>query len=100
MPNTQHARRGFKARSAVVAFLGLAIVPVRLAAQENLVRFSKPDLLTFDELVELERKDPPRPPLADKLQRLLTTPILSNEAYFEGAKPKVRLLPNWVLFSV
>jgi len=49
---------------------------------------SKPDFLTFDELVELEQKDPPRPPLFDKLQLLLNTPIVNNEAYFGGAKPK------------
>src|SRR5215471_3760555 len=76
------------ARAAFVAFLGLAFVPIRAAPQSDYVRMSKPDFLTFDELVELEQKDPPRPPLFDKLQLLLNTPIVNNEAYFGGAKPK------------
>ena len=59
-----------------------------VAAQDDFVRFSKPDLLTFDELVDLEKNDPPSPALAEKLQHLLNTPFLSNEAYVNGAKPK------------
>lgn len=88
MPSKQYARRAFKTRFGLVAFLGLAIVPIKSAAQSDFVRFSKPDLLTFEELIELEQKDPPRPPLAGKLQSVLTTPIVNNEAYFSGAKPK------------
>src|SRR5215467_2275968 len=88
MSSTQRPRRGVRTRAALVGFLGLVIVPIKSAAQRDFVRFSKPNLLTFDELVELEQKDPPRPPLVDKLQSLLTTPIVSNEAYFNGAKPK------------
>ena len=60
-----------------------------LAATADYSRFSKPDLLTFDELVDLEENDPPSAAaLAQKLEHLLTTPFLSNEAYFDGAKPK------------
>jgi len=59
-----------------------------LAAQSDFVRFSKPELLTFDQLVDLEKNDPPSPVLAEKLEHLLATPFLSNEAYFNGAKPK------------
>ena len=54
----------------------------------DFVRYSKPDALTFDELVQLEKNDVPSAPLAAKLQRLLTTPYLNNEAYYQGAKPK------------
>jgi hypothetical protein len=58
------------------------------AKKADYIRYSKPDTLTFDELVELE-KDPTAPaPLEAKLQRLLTTPFINNEAYYEGAKPK------------
>jgi len=56
--------------------------------EKGLVRFTKPELLSFDELVELEQKDSPAPPLAEKLERLLTTPIINNEATLGGAKPK------------
>ena len=57
-------------------------------AKADFVRFSKPAPLTFNELVELEKNDTPSAPLEAKLQRLLTTPYLSNEAYYQGAKPK------------
>jgi endonuclease/exonuclease/phosphatase family metal-dependent hydrolase len=57
-------------------------------ADTQFVRFSKPDTLTFKELVELEKNDSPAAPLAAKLEHLLTTPFLSNEAYLGGAKPK------------
>ena len=56
--------------------------------EKGLVRFSKPGLLSFDELVELEQNDSPAPPLGEKLKRLLTTPIINNEATLDGAKPK------------
>lgn len=73
---------------AAVLLLGVAIVRHGLAAETDYVRFSKPDLLTFEELVELEQKDPPSPALAEKLKHLLSTPVLSNEGYLDGAKPK------------
>jgi len=73
---------------ALVFLLGLVLTRHGLAAEAEYVRFSKPDLLTFEELVELEKNDPPTAALAEKLNHLLTTPILSNEAYLKGAKPK------------
>ena len=75
----------------LVAFffpLGLALTFHGFAAAADYVRFSKPDLLTFEELVDLEKNDPPSAALAEKLEHLLTTPFLSNEAYLNGAKPK------------
>jgi hypothetical protein len=60
----------------------------RASDEKGLVRFSKPGLLSFDELVELEQNDSPALPLAEKLERLLTTPIINNEATLDGAKPK------------
>jgi endonuclease/exonuclease/phosphatase family metal-dependent hydrolase len=50
-------------------------------------RLSKPELLTFDELVQLEKTDKPEAKLAARLDQLLHTPFISNEAYFAGAKP-------------
>src|SRR5215510_11283155 len=73
---------------AAVFPLGLALTLQGFAAAADYVRFSKPDLLTFEELVDLEKNDPPSAALGKKLERLLTTPILSNEAYLNGAKPK------------
>jgi hypothetical protein len=77
--------------AAVVAAFFLVVLAAAhhgFATQADFVRFSKPELLTFEEVVELEKNDPPSSSLAEKLEHLLTTPVLSNEAYFNGAKPK------------
>jgi len=70
----------------LVSYVGVASYGA--SDEKGLVRFSKPELLSFDELVELEQNDSPAPPLAQKLGRLLTTPIINNEATLGGAKPK------------
>ncbi|HKM66359.1 MAG TPA: endonuclease/exonuclease/phosphatase family protein [Candidatus Acidoferrum sp.] len=57
------------------------------AQKSGYVRFSKPETLTFDELVQLEKVDEPDAKLAERLDKLLHTPFLSNEAYLDGAKP-------------
>jgi hypothetical protein len=73
---------------SAVSLLGFSAFHCGFAAQSDFVRFSKPELLTFDQLVDLEKNDPSSPALAEKLEHLVTTPFLSNEAYFNGAKPK------------
>jgi len=50
-------------------------------------RSSQPPLFTYEELVALGAKDPVDAALADKLQTLLTTPFINNEAYFAGTRP-------------
>ena len=45
------------------------------------------EFLTFDELVTLSNTDEPPPPAEEKLNRLLTTPFLSNDAALAGARP-------------
>jgi endonuclease/exonuclease/phosphatase family metal-dependent hydrolase len=57
------------------------------AGEPEFIRLSKPELLTFDELVQLEKTDDPDANLAARLNQLLHTPFISNEAYFTGAKP-------------
>jgi endonuclease/exonuclease/phosphatase family metal-dependent hydrolase len=57
------------------------------AGKQEYVRLSEPKLLTFDELVQLEKVDDPSPELAIRLDQLLHTPFLSNEAFYGGAKP-------------
>lgn len=53
-----------------------------------------PELLTFNELVQLyEQKIPPEP-LQNKLQRLLTTPFVSNAASAQGVKPLIPSTPK------
>jgi endonuclease/exonuclease/phosphatase family metal-dependent hydrolase len=51
------------------------------------IRGSQPQLLTYQELVALERQETADPALATKLNTLLTTPFINNEAYFAGTKP-------------
>jgi hypothetical protein len=51
------------------------------------VRLQIPELLTYDELVTLSRPDPLPPALEAKLRTLTTTPFISNEAFYRGARP-------------
>jgi endonuclease/exonuclease/phosphatase family metal-dependent hydrolase len=46
-----------------------------------------PDLLNFDELVALSETDQPAAPLEEKLDRLLRTPFLNNDAAAMGGGP-------------
>jgi len=77
----------FLTASLALLFLPAESRPSR-SPGDDFVRFSKPEFLSFDELVEAEQKDPLPPELAKKLETLVTTPIVSNEAYYEGVKPK------------
>jgi len=76
----------------LTASLALLLLPAESRPSrspgDDFVRFSKPEFLSFDELVEAEQKDPLPPELAKKLETLVTTPIVNNEAYYGGAKPK------------
>jgi hypothetical protein len=49
---------------------------------------TSPPLLTFEEMTELYRQDVPPPHLQDKLNRLLTTPFVRNQATAAGLKPQ------------
>jgi endonuclease/exonuclease/phosphatase family metal-dependent hydrolase len=57
------------------------------APKEQYVRLSTPKLLTFEELVQLEKTDEPERGLATRMDQLLHTPFVNNEAYLAGAKP-------------
>jgi endonuclease/exonuclease/phosphatase family metal-dependent hydrolase len=46
-----------------------------------------PEVLTFDELVTLSEADQPATPLEEKLDRLLTTPFVNNDAAAMGGGP-------------
>ncbi len=48
---------------------------------------SQPPLLNYRELVALGEQETVDPALANKLNTLLTTPFINNEAYFAGTKP-------------
>ena len=54
-----------------------------------------PTLLTYNELVALYETDPPSPELADKLERLLTTPFVNNSAGTRAARRKSLRVATW-----
>lgn len=54
----------------------------------KLIRYQAPDYLTYDELVTLSKDSHPGGALEEKMNRLLNTPFISNEATFRGAVPK------------
>jgi len=51
------------------------------------LRLQLPELFTYDELVTLSQPDPLPPAIEAKLRTLQTTPFLSNEAFYRGARP-------------
>jgi endonuclease/exonuclease/phosphatase family metal-dependent hydrolase len=58
-----------------------------LKGTESYVRLRQPEMLTYDELVALGTSDQVSGELGDKLHAITTTPFISNEAYYDGAKP-------------
>ena len=72
----------------VTTFLSLLAGEARAG---EYTRYSAPEMFTYEELLELSKDQEFSPELAEKLQIIRTTPFLSNEAYYRGAKPH---LPN------
>ena len=67
----------------------LCIVTLLVAYNSTLLAQppADPQLLTWEEIIQLyQQEDPPRP-LQDKLKRLLTTPFVRNDAFDAGRKP-------------
>ncbi|MBV9611182.1 MAG: endonuclease/exonuclease/phosphatase family protein [Acidobacteriaceae bacterium] len=72
----------------LVVCLLLAFVNLPARAQND------PELLTYDEILQLyQQKDPP-PALNEKLHRLLTTPFVRNSASDAGRKPFKPSMPG------
>ena len=72
-------------------FLLLTLVSCPTASAQNgnpeYIRNSQPSLLTYRELLALSEQEAIAPALGAKLNTLLTTPFVNNEAYFGGMKP-------------
>jgi len=86
-----------KQRAASTLFVLLIIFTIAVPTEsaEKYVRFSAPEFFTYDELVTLsENLEQFEPSLAQKLQQITTTPFISNEAYYRGAKPYVPDIPR------
>ena len=58
------------------------------------VRYQEPTYLTFSELQKLYKNPHPGGALKWKLAKYRATPIISNEAYYEGVKPAHRTDPR------
>lgn len=63
------------------------VVPSLLARLQGPDPVDRPDLLTFDEILKLSDTEEPASPLAAKLERLLTTPFVDNEAELAAIQP-------------
>lgn len=57
-------------------------------------RYSQPSVFSYDELLVLGGDSPLTPELSAKLDQLLATPFLSNEAYYDGSLPHRPGLPG------
>ena len=55
--------------------------------RSDYIRSSQPPLLKYQELLALNEQETIDPPLARKLDTLLTTPFINNQAYYAGTKP-------------
>jgi endonuclease/exonuclease/phosphatase family metal-dependent hydrolase len=79
--------------AAVVAGQLLLLLLVTLGSpalgqnDQAYTRSSQPPLMSYQELVTLGKEETVDPALAAKVQTLLTTPFVNNEAYFSGTKP-------------
>jgi len=55
---------------------------------QNYPRDTRPDLFSYDELVQLGSGQELSHDVAEKLRIITTTPFINNEAYYRGAKPR------------
>ncbi|HEX5708170.1 MAG TPA: endonuclease/exonuclease/phosphatase family protein [Pyrinomonadaceae bacterium] len=79
-------RRPFSPTHLLAAALACLLIASAVGAQTQ-----APELLTYDELVQLYEQPTPPAVLQEKLSRLLRTPFVSNAASARGVKP---LLPS------
>src|ERR1044072_385147 len=81
----------WRGRVCTLKPLLLAAFACLLLAIETNAQQQAPQLLTYDELVQLYEQESPPEALRDKLRRLLTTPFVSNAATARRVRP---LLPS------
>jgi endonuclease/exonuclease/phosphatase family metal-dependent hydrolase len=86
-----HAHPGATVVVGQVALLLMVTLCSSALAQNDpatdYTRSSQPPLLNYQELVMLGGQETVDPALAAKVQTLLTTPFVNNEAFFSGTKP-------------
>lgn len=81
-----HSKRNYILRYFLLFFF---LIPLSLPAQQP----SDPELLTWDELIQLYQQDVPPPALNEKLHKLLTTPFVRNTAADAGRTPLKPVVP-------
>jgi endonuclease/exonuclease/phosphatase family metal-dependent hydrolase len=67
--------------------VGVGTVTANAADAETYIRYQEPALFSYQELVALVETDEIDERLSQKLTALRTTPFVSNEAHYRGAKP-------------
>jgi endonuclease/exonuclease/phosphatase family metal-dependent hydrolase len=72
--------------------LGLLICMSVLA--QDYISYSAPELLDYDELVQLSKDEEFPPELAQKLENITHQAFVSNEAWYKGARPLELDLPG------
>jgi endonuclease/exonuclease/phosphatase family metal-dependent hydrolase len=82
----RHAARSRRV-AMLFALCAFSVVSLARTDEPTLVRFSKPQTLSFPELVQVSQDEKPEASVAKKMEDLLGTPFVSNEAYLDGAKP-------------
>jgi len=71
----------------LLALCAFTLVALAKTDEPKLVRFSKPQTLSFSELVQLSQDEKPEASVTKKMETLLGTPFVSNEASLDGVKP-------------
>jgi endonuclease/exonuclease/phosphatase family metal-dependent hydrolase len=82
-------------RNQIIALVTLAVCfsPASLHAEEvsfsgDYVRYQAPEFLSFEELKKLSKSPFPDISFRSKMHTFFNTPIISNEAYYEGYRPR------------
>ena len=83
--------RAFPLQPLLLASFACLLTSVAVDGQQR-----APELLTYDELVQLYEEENPPDALQSKLHSLLTTPFVSNAASARGVKP---LLPSTAILG-
>ena len=65
-----------------------ALIRISSLKAQDYVRDSRPELFSYDELVQLSHDQPLTPALTEKLRVVTTTPFINNDAYYAGARPR------------
>ena len=81
------------ARTNLLILVAICLFGATRVQAQNYVRDSGPELLSYDELVQLSVDQQPKPELAEKVRAITTTPFVNNEAYFSGARPRDLEMP-------